>query len=435
MACKRSGAYSGSVRAASRLTGGRAMAETATALVLVICACASALALWRKWSPPLMASLGIGLALRFLVACLAYRHTPVDVAVVFQHVGQTVLRGKDPLTALPKFSWNFLPFSAYLLAFELKTGRSWQAAVKLLPVACDVATIGLAGFFARPSASGNVRLLYALNPVALLVSAWHGQIEPIAITLGLSALLLARRHRALWAGIVLGFAVASKTWPLLFVPGVFRDIRRGRWWQTAVGAVAVLIALLMSSALLLHSGIRHDVALVLGYRAFLGSWGWTGVLRYLHLVGDGLTGPRIVAVQRLGTLITAVTLGAVVLVFRRCSGPDLTVALLLAFLAVTPGFGPQYLIMPAALLCASRRPAGFGYLFLASVYTGVFYLYAFPRGESLTSWPGALLEVCSIAVIIAAIASMPWSQARSGHRTGPLQHQPGDSVSVPALRL
>ena len=65
--------------------------------------------------------------------------------------------------------------------------------------------------------------------------------------------------------------------------------------------------------------------------------------------------------------------------FRRCSGPDLTVAVLLAFLAVTAGFGAQYLLWPAALLCASRRPAGYVYLFLASVYTGVFYLYALPR--------------------------------------------------------
>lgn len=406
------------------------MAAMITALVLVICACASALALWRGWSPPLMVSLGIGLALRLLLVYLAYRHTPADVAVVFRRVGQAVLRGKDPLATLPRYQWNFLPFSAYLLAIELKIGWPWQVAVKLLPVACDVTTIGLVGFFARPAAADNARFLYALCPLALLVSAWHGQIDPIAVTLGLSALLLARQHHALWAGIVLGFAVASKTWPLLFAPGVFRDIPRGRWWQTALGAVAVIATLVVSSPLLLHGSVRHDVTVVLGYRSYLGSWGWTGILRYLHLAGLGWAGPHVDAFQRLGALITAVTLVAVVLVFRRCSGPDLTLAVLLAFLAVTPGFGPQYLLWPAALLCAARRPAGYAYLFLASVYAGVFYLYAFPRGGENTSWLGALLQVCSVALIIAAVASMPWSELRLVRGTGPLQHRRGKSAAI-----
>ena len=405
-----------------------------TAIVLVICACASVLALWRGWSPPLMVSLGIGLALRLLVVYLAYGHTPMDVAVIFRHVAHAVLRRRDPLATLPRYQWNFLPFSDYLLAAELKIRWPWQVAVKLLPVACDVATIGLVGFFARPSAQNKARILYALNPLALLVSAWHGQIEPIAIMLGLSALLLARRQHALWAGIVLGFAVASKSWPLLFAPGVFRDIPRGRWWQTALGAVAVLAALLLSGPLLLHASIRRDVATILGYRSLLGAWGWTGILRYLHLAGLGFAGPHVDALQHVGTLITAVTLVAVVLVFRRCSGPDLTVAALLAFLAVTVGFGAQYLLWPAALLYASRRPAGYAYLFLASVYTAVFYLYALPRHEIAASRPGAVLEVCSVALIIAAVASMPWSELRSDGAAGPLHHRRRHIASVPALR-
>jgi hypothetical protein len=403
-----------------------------TALVLVICTCASVLALWRGWSPPLIVSLGIGLALRLLVVYLAYGHTPMDVAVIFRHVAHAVLRHRDPLVTLPRYEWNFSPFSDYLLAAELKTGWPWQVAVKLLPVACDVVTIGLVGFFARPSAQHKARFIYALNPLALLVSAWHGQIEPIAIMLGLLALLLARQHHALWAGIALGFAVASKTWPLLFAPGVLRDIPRGRWWQTILGAVAVLAGVEALSPLLLHGRIRHDLTVMLGYRSLVGWWGWTGILRYLHVAGFGYAGSNINDIQALGTLITAVTLVAVVIVFRRCSGPDLTVAVLLAFLAVAAGFGPQYLLWPAALLCASRRPAGYVYLFLASVYTAVFYLYALPDHVEISSWPGALLQVCSVALIIAAVASMPWSELRSGRVDAP-HHRGEQSESAPAL--
>jgi Glycosyltransferase family 87 len=393
------------------------VAEMVTALVLVACVGVSVLALVRGWSPPLLVSVGIGLGLRILVVYLAYGHTPYDVAVVFHHVGRSVLHREDPLTSLPRYEWHFLPFSAYLLAAELKTGLPWQVAVKLLPVSCDVATIGLVGRFARPPVRGNAQLIYALLPLAILVSAWHGQIEPIAIALGLSALLLARQRRVLWAGIALGLAIASKTWPALFAPGVLSDIPRTRWWQAAAAAVAVIAALLASIRLFLHDSLRHAVPII-NYGSFVGSWGWTGVLRYLQLAGAGFTGPRVDEFQHLGTLLTVVTLAVVLLVFRRCSAPDLTLALLLAFLAVTAGFGPQYLLWPAALLCASRRPAWYVYLFLASAYTGFFYLYAYPNHESLNSWPGALLQVGSILLIAAAIASMPWSELRpSGGRS------------------
>jgi hypothetical protein len=388
------------------------VAEVVTALVLVACIGVSLLALVRSWSPPLVVSLGIGLGLRILVVYLAYGHTPGDVAVLFHQVARSVLHGRDPLTRLQRYEWNFLPFSAYLLAAELKTGLPWQVAVKLLPVACDVATIGLVGRFVRPAVRGNTQLIYALLPLATLVSAWHGQIEPIAVTLGLSALLLARQRRVWWAGIALGLAIASKTWPVLFAPGVFRDIPRTRWWGAAAAVVAVLAALLAPVRLFLHDSFRHAVQVIISYRSFVGSWGWTGVLRYLHVAGTGFTGPRVDEFQSLGTLLTVVTLAVVLLVFRRCSGPDLTLALLLAFLAITAGFGPQYLLWPAALLCVSRRPAGYVWLLLASMYTGFFYLYASPHAEGLSSWPGALLQVDSILLIAAAIASMPWSELR-----------------------
>jgi hypothetical protein len=390
-----------------------------TAFVLVACTGVCVLALVRRWSPPLVVSLGIGLGLRILVVYLAYGHTPHDVAILFHEVARHVLRHRDPLTTLPRYAWNFLPFSAYLLAAELKTGLPWQVAVKLLPVACDVATIGLVGRFVGPAVRGNVQLIYALLPLAVLVSAWHGQIDPIAVALGLSALLLARQRRVVCAGLVLGLAIASKTWPVLFAPGVFRDMPRSRWWRAAVAAAAVLAVLLAPVRLLLHDSFWRAIQVIISYRSFVGSWGWTGVLWDLHVAGAGFTGPRVTEFQSLGTLLTLATLAVVLVVFRRCSGPDLTLALLLAFLAVTAGFGPQYLLWPAALLCVSRRAAGYVWLFLASVYTGLFYLYALPRGESMSSWPGAFLQVESIFLIAAAIASMPWSELRrSGDRMG-----------------
>jgi hypothetical protein len=259
---------------------------------------------------------------------------------------------------------------------------------------------------------GNARLLYALCPIAILVSAWHGQIEPIAIALGLSALLLAKHHRDTCAGIVLGLAIASKTWPVLFVPGVLREVKQSRWWRVLIAAGAVLLGLFASVQFVLHDSLSHAAHTMISYRSFVGSWGWTGVLHYADVAGVGYAGPRVDQFQRLGTLVMTLTLVSIVFLFRRCSGPDLTVALLLGFLTVTAGFGPQYLLWPAALLCASRRPAGQVYLLLASVYAGFFYLYAFPLNETIRSWPATFLELGSIPVILTAVAAMPWKELR-----------------------
>ena len=383
-----------------------------TALVLVACACLVVLAYWRRWSPPLLASVAIGLGVRVVVIWLAYGHTPHDVAVSFHQAGLLVLQRKDPIAALPKYQWNFLPLSAYLFALEVKTGLPWQVAGKLLPVVCDVATIALVGLLARPAVRGNARLLYALCPVAILVSAWHGQIEPIAIALGLSALLLVRSRRDLLGGFVLGLAIASKTWPILFIPGVLREVAWSRWWRVLAPIGVVLILLFGSIRFVLEDSLARAGRTILGYRSFFGTWGWTGVLHVLHIAGIGYSGSRIDQFQRLGTLVTVIVLVAVLFTFRRCPGPSITVALLLGFLAASAGFGIQYLLWPAALLCAARRPTGQIYLLIAGAYAGFFYLYAVPLGSHLAGWPVNLLPLGSLPLIAAIVAAMPWAELR-----------------------
>jgi hypothetical protein len=395
---------------------------TMTLILLFGCVALSALALWRGWSPALDVSLGIGLVVRLVMVYLSHTVTPHDVAVYFYEAGQDVVHGQDPLTSMPRYQWNFLPFSAYLLAAAAKTGLSWQYASKLLPVACDLATIAGVGRLVRAEGHRrNAQLLYALSPVALLVSAWHGQLEPITISLGLSALLLARRQQALAAGVVLGFAVASKSWPLVFLPGVFRYIPWRRWWDVAAGVLVVLTGWALVIPLALHDSLRNAVEVLVGYRSYSGVWGWTGLLRYANLTGYGYSGPGVDTAQRVGTIVTVVAIVMVLAIFwlrLHRSPEDITVAIILAVLIASAGGGPQYLLWPAALLYALRRPAGYVYLLLASAWTGLFYLQAYPTGETTWGWPGAVLEALSIAILLAALASMPWKTASNGDSQG-----------------
>ena len=69
-------------------------------------------------------------------------------------------------------------------------------------------------------------LLYTLSPIAILVSAYHGQFDAeIVFLLALSWYFWRFRGssdiRVNLSALLLGFAVLNKTWPLLFLPIVF----------------------------------------------------------------------------------------------------------------------------------------------------------------------------------------------------------------------
>jgi hypothetical protein len=127
--------------------------------------------------PPLESSLtlalGIGLAFRVAVVALSYRHTPGDAAIVFRHSAELVRAGRNPVFA-PE--WSSTPLVPYLHAALLPVALPWQVVERVLPVLADLVTIVLVGRLAGHRAA-TARMLYATNPLALLVVAHHGQLE------------------------------------------------------------------------------------------------------------------------------------------------------------------------------------------------------------------------------------------------------------------
>jgi len=197
---------------------------------------------------------------------------------------------------------------------------------------------------------------WALNPLAALISAAHGQFDSLALALLLLAawmLEYARQPRAeWWAALCLAAAVALKTWPLAFLPlylgsfsGLRERLRFSAWvllppllllapWLAMDGPAAVAGRLGYSGAAALGlSGALRAACFALG----------AGVQLYLRL--DGLWR----AAAGLG-LALAYAAG-----LWQCRRLKLLeglpwVALLLLLLA--PGLSPQYLAWPVALALA-----------------------------------------------------------------------------------
>jgi hypothetical protein len=339
------------------------------------------------------------------------------VAVYFHNAGQLVLDGRDPLTVLPRFQWNFLPFMPYLFALEIRTGLPWELASKIAPIAADLVITALLGRLGPASLARSAPLLYALCPVAILVSAQHGQVEPVALALGIGALLLARRGAVARSGLLAGLAVATKTWPVLLVVGMLRATPVRRWWRLVVPLLAVLAALLLSIRLFLDDSVHHAVRVLASYRSLTGGWGWTGILNFFHVVNAGYQGPKVDPAQRIGTVLLAIAMIVIIVLFWRTGPVALTAAMLLTFLVVSAGFGVQYLLWPVPFVIALRRVSGLIFTLLAGLYAIFVYavVLAYPAHIALST---EIQQWASLPVIASALLAIPWSSRRTDTDAG-----------------
>src|SRR5664280_2031646 len=391
----------------------------------------------RRWKSSLTLALGIGLAFRVAVVALSYRHTPDDAAIVFRHSAELVRAGRNPVFA-PE--WSSTPLVPYLHAALFPVALPWQVVEKALPVLADLVTIVLVGRLAGHRAA-TARLLYATNPLALLVVAHHGQLEPVGVALALAAVLVIRRpkgpsgpgvdqdragRRALVSGLLLGMSVAVKTWSVVMVPGLLRESARRHWPLILGGLAGPPLALLAAVPVFSNGGFLATARVVASYRSIAGDWGWTGVLHLLGHSGRGYAGPDVDRWQHLGTIVTLAAWVLVVALFHRADGPDLALAPLLAVLAVTAGFGVQYLLWPVALLLARGGWNTWCYLWPAAAYAGYDYLRLIPLGAS-PHHDLVLQSALSITVCVGAVVALPWSGRRGRPATPAAPPEPHHS--------
>ncbi len=378
------------------------------------------LAQWRGWQPSLLTALAVGAALRGAVWAVAASQAwqPKDFRLDFHAAAVAVLHHHDPLLSGRPRGWPFLPTMAFVLAGELKFGQvthlPWRVVGRLAPVAADLILIPLIGKLATDRGPLR-RFQYACNPVVILICAMHGQLEPEVLVLGVTAFVAARSNRSAAAGILLGLSVAIGTWSVLLAPGVLLMIPDWRKrLQAGCVAASVPIAILATSPLTVGTPARllPTVARrIIGLRSVIGGWGWTvavtrGRLEYLTSVG------------RIGVLALMVALIVVAYLWRRADPVDLTAALLITFLVVSPRVSVQYLVWPLPFLAARTTRFAIPAVAAACVWDGISYLAFGPRRAPL-SWHTSTLAYWSWAVIPLLILAMPWARSRRNGRFAP----------------
>jgi hypothetical protein len=390
---------------------------------------------WVRWS--LGAIVAVALFVRVLPAALLDNGAPFDIQS-YEVVADLVRGGTDIYTAEETVNRHpYLPLHLYWLAavrgFSEATGIGYAKVVKLLPIVADVAIAAVIVLFLRrdgwgqgtfQSEEGGVRqrtplqsgvaerlgMLYALNPVPILVCAYHGQFdaEPVlwmvlaTLFTALPSGVLSGWQQSISAGAWLGLGILTKSYPVLALPALLPAIKgwgNRLWFLVAMGMVPLLGVLLYT--VLFNAPFFEVVQRATGYNFGIGIYGYTYFARLAREVGGD--GRWLGWAVEYGRFITVGLLAVVWWVkARHESAPAALLTILVAFFAVSHAFAIQYLgwLVPIALLNREVRwLAAYtiaAYFYMAVAYWGLIFepaivnLMPLPQADYLLIMPASL---------------------------------------------
>lgn len=364
---------------------------------------------WCAWFGVLLVAL--------LVRLVPMLWLPVGAAYdieSFRLVAEALLAGEDVYTSAAVGRHPYLPFQMYLIGLALYGARltalPFVVLVKVPAVLADVAITALVYRTSRrwgttkPVAT-RWALLYALNPISILVSAYHGQFDAIPILL----LLLAWYYwhfgrRTLFSAVALGLAVLSKTWPIVLLSVVLLRLHEHRRRLT-YAAVTLVIPTLFTLAyvLALQTDPIPMLQRALTHTGPSGYWGVSALLavagKYHHAFQTLFE--ELVSVRR--WLLLAAGLFALWRTRRQSTLSALTTIILTVF-AVSVGMGLQWLlwVVPFALLAGDV--GGLKWYSL----TGTLFLLVQLYGFHMVSWAGRLFGPETNDLLIRLVSILPW---------------------------
>jgi hypothetical protein len=283
--------------------------------------------------------------------------------------------------------FNHPPLMGLMAAALRARAKAWDTRFdflfKLPEIAADVlAAVLVYRSWSRSGRPPNVWLaplafaIFCWNPASILVSAHHGNTDPLCAALSLLAAYLVDRRRPFWAGLALGATINVKLIPVVLIPVFLSCWSSRREVSRFIGGLA-LGAIPFVPIMVGHwSGFY---AHVLQYRSVPGPWGVTSLLEFLGqhrnfaALSHSLT--TLWTTHAFKLILLAPTALAVVN-WRRgrpWNAPELGAFAYLVFLILTPGFGVQYVVYPIPLLFAADVRRAWTYAAATGLFIFVVY--------------------------------------------------------------
>jgi len=311
---------------------------------------------------------------------------------------------------------------------------------KLVPALCGVGVALAARAIAlrlgsSPDRALAVGLLYGLNPLPVLVTAYQGQIDEIpllGITVALLLLVNARHTLGTvsLSALMLGVAADLKTWPLLFLPPLVLAVRRPvyRLLYIPLAVAPLLMSLLLYQWQFPYGGQEAMLHMTAYHGAAGMCWGLATVVSPCWVFPD-VARPNGWFLAASGKLLpVALSVACALVVWRRRPLEGMVVLPLTLYL-FTPNWGPNYSIwvLPFAALLRTRFLVGYTLVALPVIaLTYIDLLYALDARpdlffDVLRPIEGALglLAWCGIISVVAWLLHDAAIERRVAHEAAP----------------
>ncbi|MBM4416726.1 MAG: DUF2029 domain-containing protein [Chloroflexi bacterium] len=234
-------------------------------------------------------------------------------------------------------------------------------------------------------------MVYALAPIAIIISGHHGQFDALPGLLALVAVgLVVRGKRPVVAGLLLGGALALKPFPALLIPVILRAPEMSVRARLAVCAVAGSVVLAVSAPFLLVDALAM-YSNIAGYGG-LNDQGFGGILRSLWLIRadnvylPGAFGQEISTTTR---WLTLALMAAALSWLWRASTTRVAAAMFMIFVVSFGAVSTQYLIWPLPWLLVANVSLALPILYAIGAALGAIGFY-------LVYWPAMILPATQI---------------------------------------
>ncbi len=274
-------------------------------------------------------------------------------------------------------------------------------------------------------------IVFAASPVSLMISGFHGNVDPVMIALLFLASIAAARERPVLCGLLFGLASNVKIVPIVLSPVfLFFWLARPNSASGTLRFAATSGALMLAGwALPLVTCPREFIHNVFGYGSMWGVWGLPCLLRQTGWEEvQKIDFKDLTATQNfLAAILKYSAIGGIAAVgwLRRKAAPTEFAATIgfawLVFFIFAPGVGVQYMVWAAPFLLLLNAPAYAVITAASSVFLFAFYqscsggrwpwFLAVPRGPEAPLWSAwgipTWLSFCGVFI------ALTWRRATS----------------------
>lgn len=341
----------------------------------------------------------------------------------FRLVTDALLRGDEIYTSVLG-RHPYLPMQMYIMGlsalFSEFSGLPYVAAIKLPAILADAAiaaliTINLLRDGRRPVTAAVFGLLYALNPVSLLVTSYHGQFEAVTLLL----LVLAWQswrfgRRTPVSATALGFAILNKTWPVILLPVFW--LRQRDWRSRLIYAglaLGIPIAGVVLYLWIFDASPLPMLRRALTHRGVAGYWGPGAVIDPVTAIYASAR-PIFEALVALRTILLAAVVIVALWITREDSALDVVLTVILSVFVVTVGFGIQWLVWPVPFALLAREESWAKAYSVAGAFMLLVHLYGLHMYPWLGEWfsPVAVDWIVRLSALPAWLIVVAWTISR-----------------------